>query len=108
MESSLVIATYNWSQALELCFKSIMQQSVMPTEIIVADDGSGPDTKLIVEKYQKLIAIPLIHLWHKDEGFKLAQIRNKAAAKFFALLKPIIVIKPNKDISPEVSINNPS
>lgn len=80
MQSSLIIATYNWPQALELCFKSIMQQSVMPSEIIIADDGSGPDTKLIVEKYQKLITIPLTHLWHKDEGFKLAQIRNKAAA----------------------------
>ena len=80
MQSSLVIATYNWPQALDLCLKSVMQQSAMPAEIIIADDGSGPETKLVVEKYQKLFSIPVTHLWQKDEGFKLAQIRNKAAA----------------------------
>jgi glycosyltransferase involved in cell wall biosynthesis len=80
MQSSLIIATYNWPQALDLCLNSVIQQSVLPTEIIIADDGSGPETKQVVAKYQKLFAIPLTHLWHKDEGFKLAQIRNKAAA----------------------------
>jgi glycosyltransferase involved in cell wall biosynthesis len=80
IQSSLIIATYNWPAALELCLMSVMEQSCMPTEIIIADDGSGNNTKLVVEKYQKLFTVPLIHLWHKDDGFKLAQIRNKAAA----------------------------
>lgn len=80
MQSSLIIATYNWPQALDLCLKSVLQQSSLPTNIIIADDGSGTDTKLVVEKYQQLMPVPIIHLWHKDAGFKLAQIRNKAAA----------------------------
>ena len=80
MQSSLIIATYNWPQALELCLMSVIEQSLMPTEVIIADDGSGPDTKLVVEEYKKKLPVPLIHLWHEDEGFKLAQIRNKAAA----------------------------
>ena len=80
MQSSLIIATYNWPQALDLCLKSVLKQSVLPTNIIIADDGSGSETKLIVEKYQQLLPVPLIHVWHADDGFRLAQIRNKAAA----------------------------
>jgi glycosyltransferase involved in cell wall biosynthesis len=80
MRTSLIIATYNWPGALEICLNSVLQQTVMPAEVIIADDGSGNSTKLIVEKFKQLLPVPLVHVWHEDNGFKLAQIRNKAAA----------------------------
>lgn len=76
--TSLVIATYNWPQALELCLLSVLGQKKMPDEIVIADDGSGPATKELIERFRPLFQIPLQHIWHADEGFKLAQIRNKA------------------------------
>lgn len=39
-KTSLVISTYNWPEALELCLKSSLRQTVAPAEILVADDGS--------------------------------------------------------------------
>ncbi len=80
---SLVIATYNWPEALELCLKSILQQTVLPAEVIIADDGSREATKELIKSYQQNFPVPLHHIWHPDEGFRLAAIRNKgiAAAK---------------------------
>lgn len=89
IKSSLLISTYNWPQALEACLQSVSKQSVMPEEIIICDDGSGDETKILLEDWKKKFSVPLIHTWHADEGFKLAQIRNRgfAAAKFPYLIQ---------------------
>ena len=42
---SLIITTYNWPAALELCLMSILRQPLTPDEVIIADDGSTEDTK---------------------------------------------------------------
>lgn len=80
MTVSLIIATYNWPQALRLCLESVMRQSVMPTEILIADDGSGRETKEVVAYFTSVSPVPLHHIWHEDNGFRLATIRNKAIA----------------------------
>lgn len=40
---TLIITTYNWPAALDLALRSVARQSVLPDEVVVADDGSGPD-----------------------------------------------------------------
>lgn len=79
--SSLIISTYNWPEALELVLKSVLVQTQLPDEVLIADDGSGESTRKIIESFQKNFPVPLIHVWHADTGFKLAEIRNKAIAK---------------------------
>ncbi len=88
--TSLIVSTYNWPAALHLCLNSITAQTSLPDEVIVADDGSKEDTRLLVERFVKDFPIPLIHIWQPDEGFQLARIRNKAIAK--ATMKYIIQI----------------
>ena len=75
---SLIIATFNWENALNLVFRSALEQTIEPDEIIIADDGSGPDTKDLIESFKLLTKIPIIHSWQKDEGYRLAMSRNKA------------------------------
>ena len=77
---SLIIATYNWPQALHLCLKSILEQKVLPAEVIIADDGSTQETAELIKSFQNNFPVPLIHIWHPDEGFRLAAIRNKGIA----------------------------
>lgn len=91
---ALVIATYNWPKALQLCLESVLRQTVLPNEIIIADDGSGIETKNLVERYKKLFAVPLIHVWQADEGYQLSRIRNKA----FARVKSHYVIQIDGDL----------
>lgn len=75
---ALIISTYNWPDALELVLLSILAQTEQPNEVLIADDGSGPETMALIEKYKAKFTIPLKHIWHEDKGFRLAMIRNKA------------------------------
>lgn len=76
--TALVMCTYNWPEALELIFKSILKQTVLPGEIVIADDGSTESTKKLIEKYQSLFSVPLRHVWHPDTGYTKTIIMNKA------------------------------
>lgn len=78
--SSLIIATYNWPQALALCLKSVSAQTKKPDEIIIADDGSGHETKKAIEDFKRTLSIPVKHIWHEDDGFRKSVIINKAVA----------------------------
>ncbi len=76
--TSLLISTYNWPDALELVFMSILLQKKLPDEIIVADDGSGEDTANVIDKYTKQLNVAVKHVWHPDNGFRKTSIMNKA------------------------------
>jgi len=80
MKTALCISTYNRPDALEICINSTFIQTVLPDEIIIADDGSGEETRQVIEKLTLISPIPIIHIWHEDVGFRLAAIRNKAVA----------------------------
>lgn len=77
---SLIITTYNWPEALELVLMSVLKQSILPGEVIIADDGSGDDTKNLILEFKKWFPVPLIHSWHEDDGFRAGMARNRAAA----------------------------
>jgi glycosyltransferase involved in cell wall biosynthesis len=83
MRHSLVLTTYNWPEALDLVLASALAQSVLPDEVLVADDGSGAATTEVVRAFVPRFAargVPLQHVWHPDEGFRAAAIRNRALA----------------------------
>jgi glycosyltransferase involved in cell wall biosynthesis len=77
---SLLITTYNRPDALALVLKSVFNQSVLPHQIVVADDGSDERTKSVVDSLRNISPVTLTHIWHEDTGFRLAEIRNKAIA----------------------------
>lgn len=79
-KTSLIISTYNWPDALRLCLLSVLEQSVMPDEVIIADDGSTCQTAELIETMRPLFPMNLVHIWHEDDGFQLSKIRNKAIA----------------------------
>jgi glycosyltransferase involved in cell wall biosynthesis len=55
VKTSLILSTYNWPEALDLCLKSIMLQTMFPDEILIADDGSTSSTLEIIKKHQKIL-----------------------------------------------------
>ncbi len=78
---TLVTPTYNWPEALELLLLSIKDQTYLPNEVIVADDGSKEETTALIKKFQSEFPIPLIHVWHEDNGNQKPKIMNKAIAQ---------------------------
>lgn len=76
----LIITTYNYPAALALILDTIKIQTTMPREVIVADDGSGSETKELIARYIPGFPVPLKHVWHEDTGFRRSEILNKAIA----------------------------
>lgn len=77
---SLIITTYNWPQALDFVLRSLEDQIDKNFEVIIADDGSGPDTKQLIENFSNTSEITVKHFWHRDNGFRVAAARNGAVA----------------------------
>ena len=73
---SIVVTTYNWKEALEVCLRSIAAQRVQPVEVVVADDGSRDDTAALVQRMATFFPVPLVHAWQEDIGFRAARVRN--------------------------------
>jgi glycosyltransferase involved in cell wall biosynthesis len=79
MRSCLIVTTYNWPEALHLTLASVARQLQRPDEVVVADDGSGPATRAVVEHW-RAAGLPVEHVWQEDRGFRLARSRNQAIA----------------------------
>lgn len=78
MSVSAIVSTYNWPGALELVVRAILKQTVLPAEIIVADDGSGKETEEKVLSLSGESSIPVKHVWQDDRGFRKTRILNRA------------------------------
>jgi glycosyltransferase involved in cell wall biosynthesis len=73
---SVIVSTYNRADALDAALRALSRQSDRHFEIVVADDGSGPATRRIVDDWAARASVPVKHVWHEDRGFRLAEIRN--------------------------------
>lgn len=80
MKVSLLISTYNRPEALRLVLESAFRQSRLPDEIVIGDDGSAEPTRLLIEEMKAKSPVPLVHVWQPDNGFRLAQMRNRSVA----------------------------
>ena len=81
MRVSLIITTYNWKEALAVVLASAFRQTLLPMEIVVADDGSRSDTADLVASLGAEAPVPVLHSWQKDKGFRAAKSRNRAIRK---------------------------
>lgn len=78
MKASVIMSTYNAEAWLEKVLIGFSVQTEKDFEIIIADDGSRPATKELLDKLRQEITIPIVHVWHEDNGFQKSQILNKA------------------------------
>ena len=81
MKLTLIITTYNWPESLLLVIESIKRQTILPDEVIIADDGSIEKTKDLITTFKKDYGLNIIHSWQEDIGFRAARSRNKAILK---------------------------
>src|SRR6266851_7996458 len=72
---SVIVTTYNREDALEAVLSALSRQSDRGFEVVVADDGSGPATASVVERWRPRLGVPLSHVWQVDRGFRAAEIR---------------------------------
>jgi glycosyltransferase involved in cell wall biosynthesis len=75
---SVIVTTYNNPRALSLVLAGLSRQTVNDFEILIADDGSGPETKAVIDEFAADAQFHVRHIWHPDEGFRKCTILNKA------------------------------
>jgi glycosyltransferase involved in cell wall biosynthesis len=75
---SIIVTTYNNPGALVRVLGGLSLQTRHPDEVVVADDGSGPETAQLVFDFSKGATFPIKHAWQEDNGFRAARIRNEA------------------------------
>jgi glycosyltransferase involved in cell wall biosynthesis len=81
MKLSLLFTTYNSPRWLQKVFWSVLEQDHPDFEVVVADDGSEPETAALIEANRpqfEAAGIPLTHVWQRDDGFRKCRILNKA------------------------------
>ncbi|NUM89286.1 MAG: glycosyltransferase [Bdellovibrionales bacterium] len=76
MKASVILATYEWPEALDMVFAGLATQSEKNFEVCLADDGSGVATRRVVEKWRG--ALPIRHFRQDHKGFRKSRILNAA------------------------------
>lgn len=99
MKVSLIIITYNWPGALARGLESVAAQTCLPHEVLIADDGSGPETAAVIARARENFPVPLKHIWQEDRGFRAAQARNRGIAAsqgdYIVLLDGDMLVHPD-------------
>ena len=75
---SIIVSTYNSEEWLEKVLWGFECQTFKDFEVVIADDGSGPKTKALLDDMEKKVSYPIVHVWQEDEGFQKSRILNKA------------------------------
>ncbi len=76
---SVVVSASGAFDHLCLVLHALARQSVAPTEVLIADDGSSvTDMKAAIAPMSSALPFRLVHVWQPDEGFRLARSRNNA------------------------------
>ena len=78
MRSSIILSTYNQPDWLRKVIYGYSAQTYCDFELIIADDGSGPETKACIDEMRSLCSFPMKHVWQEDDGFQKTRILNKA------------------------------
>lgn len=81
MKLSVIITTYNSEEWLRKVLLGYSVQTFDDFEIIIADDGSGSQTKALLDSFTNRFKHPIIHVWQEDKGFRKCRILNKAILK---------------------------
>lgn len=74
--ASVILTTYNKPRDLERVLEGFRHQTLRDFELLVCDDGSGPETKAVVDAYRATVPFPVVHCWQDDIGFRAARSRN--------------------------------
>jgi glycosyltransferase involved in cell wall biosynthesis len=78
MKVSIIFSTYNSPEWLEKVLWGYECQTYKDFELVIADDGSGPKTRELIERFKDRSTLDIRHVWHEDHGFQKSEILNKA------------------------------
>lgn len=76
-KASLLVTTYEMPKHLELVLAGLKCQSTQDFELILCDDGSGSETRAIIDTFRKQSPFRVEHIWQEHQGFRKCRILNE-------------------------------
>lgn len=73
---SVILSTFDQPQALAFALIGYQRQSFKDFDVVVADDGSDEETRLVVEEFRAAGVFPIKHVRQENQGFRRARITN--------------------------------
>ncbi|MBU2099105.1 MAG: glycosyltransferase, partial [Gammaproteobacteria bacterium] len=77
MKLSVIVTTYNSPAWLEKVLWGYSRQTHKTFELIIGDDGSGPETRELLNRMRTETGLDIKHIWQEDDGFRKCRILNK-------------------------------
>ncbi len=77
---ALIISTFDQPDYLARILAGAAGQTRAPDELLVADDGSGEETRRVFTEWKAHRPFRCEHVWQKHEGFRKARVLNEAIA----------------------------
>ena len=74
---SVVVTTYNRSDALLAVLDGLSRQTDRQFDVVVVDDGSKEQHQQAIFDSSIARALKAVHVWHPDVGFTAARARNR-------------------------------
>lgn len=74
----VVFTTYNRPRDLARVLAGYSRQTHKDFEIVIADDGSGRETRECIARAREEWQLDVRHVWHEDLGFRKCRILNRA------------------------------
>jgi glycosyltransferase involved in cell wall biosynthesis len=79
---SVVMSTWERPEHLALALAGYLRQTGgVEFELLVADDGSGPETAAVVRRFAERAPFPVQHVWQPHDGYRRAAILNRAVER---------------------------
>ena len=77
----MIVSTYAWPAALDVVLRALAEDVDDRVEVIVAEDGAGPETADLVRRRGDILGPALDHVVHPDDGYRRARILDLAALR---------------------------
>jgi glycosyltransferase involved in cell wall biosynthesis len=77
---ALIINTFDQPDYLARVLAAVVRQTDAADEVLLADDGSGDETRRVFADWAAAKVFRCEHVWQKKEGFRRARILNEAIA----------------------------
>jgi glycosyltransferase involved in cell wall biosynthesis len=78
---ALIVNTADQPDYLSRVLRALEGQKMPPAEVLLADDGSGDETRKIFQNWSVGKDLATQHVWQEKAGFRRARILNRAIAR---------------------------
>ncbi|MEI6807616.1 MAG: glycosyltransferase [bacterium] len=77
-QATVIVSTYDAPESLCMVLIALRRQTVLPAEVLVADDGSPASTRDALSRISRELPFKLVHVHQPHAEFRLARSRNNA------------------------------